>query len=371
MISVKEEYALKMNPVSTFKVAIYDMKVIDVINRDAIMIGNKKIMGSDAGDPYVTINFDDIHSAKSKFVSGRSTTEIAETYYMTEAVAKDYDSDGPVTDLANKDWYFMYETKYPKKLDRKYLTIVANDHDYVGKDDLIGEARVDLMTLAAGPVEHDLTLWDGDIEAGRVQFKVKMKQITCPVLRFDEFTMPNAPKEKFVLKVKFAGNDVKISNKKDRLSLEKEELTISPDDFPAVINMELKNVSFKTLYDKKLEILALPKGPAKAGKTQKAIAKAVISTKKILFSDAISVRSETLLGEDAQFAFTLRAYGLPFYAQMESGVDYGYEIKDGVQPYPEIMRIPIPHCSKKEVVDIEITESAMNPLENAPKEKEK
>lgn len=381
MISVKEEYALKLNPVSSFKVAIYDIKVIDAVNRDAIMLGNKKIMGSDAGDPYVAINFDDIHSAKTKFVTGKATTEFEETKIMNEAgISEEFDSDEPANNLNYKDWYFMYQTKYPKKLDRKYLTIVANDHDYIGKDDLIGEARVDLMTLAAGPVNQDLTLWDGDKEAGRVEFKVKMKQIACPVFRFDEFKILNPTAEKYILKILFNKKFHKISNKKGKVRTEEVELTVSAAELPAIINMELSNVSFKTLYDNKIEIQAIPKEagrptktkrnvPAPKGKKQD-ILTATFSVSKIMASDAISVRSENILDNDPPFSFTLRAYGLPIYSQMKSGVNYGYEIKDGAQEYPNIVRLPIPHCSKKETVTIEIEEKAMNAMENAPKEED-
>lgn len=364
MITVNVERSLKLNPVSSFKVAIYDMKVVDVINRDALIIGNKKIMGSDAGDPYVIINFDNIHTAHTKYISGKTTAEFPETYYMDEDMMKDYNTDSPANSYEHKDWYFMYETKYPKKLDKKYLSIVARDHDMIGKDDLIGEARVDLMTLAAGPVEHDLVLWDGDIEAGHVQFKLKMKQITCPVLRFDDFVFPNGKSDSFYIRAKFNNKPVKIENSNDRISFEKECLSISNTSEPATLSMELKNVSFETLYKSKVEL-----GVYRNSRELDPVKRIIFSMKKILYSDAISVDSATLIGPKSPFNFTLRAYGLPFYAQMKSGIQYDYEVKDGVLFADNILRLPIPHFSKKEVVNIEITEEDMNPMVNDPPQK--
>lgn len=367
MITVEEEYPLKLNPISTFKVAIYDMKVFDVINRDAFMVGDKVIMGSEAGDPYAIINFDEVHIARTKYVSGRATTEFAETYYMNKETSAKFDTDDLVDDDENKDWHFTYSTKYPKKLDRKYLTITANDHDTIGHDDLIGEARVDLMTLAAGPVQQNLTLWDGDIEAGRVEFKVKMKQITRPVLRFDEFLYTEA-KGKYFIKIRFGNQFVKVLNRKDK-GFASKVLAITNPSEPAVLNVELGNVSFDTLHDPKkggrIEILVFNSKPKTD--TDKPSAKAVFETRKIMYCDAVTARSNFLLGEGTPFSFMLRAYELPFYSQMKEGVNLGYEVLGG-QIFPDdIPRLPIPHASKKEVVEINITEDDMNPLGNEPK----
>lgn len=394
MITVDEKYDLNISRTSCFKVAIYNVKGIDFINRDALIINRKKIAGEDAGDPYVIFNFDDVHTAQTVRILNSANPTFEETFFMGEdpngeseesakfmrEAQEKYNSDElDVRGLRKKykdssdsktrarattfeNFCFVYKTMYLKKLDKKYLTITAYDYDVVGKDDLIGETRVDLLTLASGPVKHNLTLWDGDKETGRIEFSVSMKQITESVFRFEDFSFPAANTNSITVQLCVGGKTVKLYN--PEVAIRKSDL------FPILQNStfdaKLSPASFETLYGYRAEIKVYPETDI-IGNAQP-LAEAAFDIKKILQADKISVKSSTLLGEDAPFSFTLRAYNLPIYVQMKEGVHKDNEVCGGVLFTDEVRALPIPHFSKKESVTINITEDMMNTY---PRERKK
>lgn len=68
------------------------------------------------------------------------------------------------------------------------------DHDTFSSDDLIGEASVDLQTLATGPVKHELLLTNKSAQAGRLAFKLQMEQVLNVQLTVVSVMATNLPR---------------------------------------------------------------------------------------------------------------------------------------------------------------------------------
>jgi len=129
------------------------------ITKFRVLIGNFSCKGLPAADsnglsdPYIVGDFDNYRTFK--------TPKINKTL-------------NPVwTDFSTQ---FFYETKYGRKLHLKFLKFDVYDHDMFSKDDYLGQAKIDLYTLATGPIHHELTLKDGSKDAGIIRFDVRMEE---------------------------------------------------------------------------------------------------------------------------------------------------------------------------------------------------
>lgn len=75
---------------------------------------------------------------------------------------------------------FVYETLYPHLLLSKLCKISLH-----AQHSFIGEASVDLLTLATGPSRVSLSLFNGDVRVGRVSMRLVMNEVcqtTCRTL---------------------------------------------------------------------------------------------------------------------------------------------------------------------------------------------
>ena len=73
---------------------------------------------------------------------------------------------------------FNYDTRYIQRLREKFLSIEVFDKDLVGRDDFIGSCKIDLHTIASGPVHHEIELRDNHKSGGRVVLDVIFAQIS-------------------------------------------------------------------------------------------------------------------------------------------------------------------------------------------------
>ena len=80
------------------------------------------------------------------------------------------------------DVCFNYETAYSDQLQHKSLIVFAYDENAVHENVFMGQARVDLHTLATGPSDVTLTLLNGDVKVGKVFFQIEMNEMTESVL---------------------------------------------------------------------------------------------------------------------------------------------------------------------------------------------
>ena len=88
---------------------------------------------------------------------------------------------------------FIYETKSPQKLSRKLFVVKLMEKNLILFDDFLGEAMVDLSTICAGPVEHDLPLWNKDKFVGRIRMRVEMEEFAYPVLAVQNVSLLGVP----------------------------------------------------------------------------------------------------------------------------------------------------------------------------------
>jgi uncharacterized protein YbdZ (MbtH family) len=86
----------------------------------------------------------------------------------------------------------LYETKFGRKLHLKFLILEVYNYDRFLKDDLLGAVKVDLYTIATGPVRHQLTLKNkNDEPAGIITFSVKMIEYADVKLSFSNIRIKN------------------------------------------------------------------------------------------------------------------------------------------------------------------------------------
>ena len=89
---------------------------------------------------------------------------------------------------------FQYETNYPQKLHQKQLTVKLYTHNVILADTLIGQASINLHTIATGPIVHDLPLVDaGGKAAGRVRLTVEMEQLVNMSLHLQSVSLSALP----------------------------------------------------------------------------------------------------------------------------------------------------------------------------------
>jgi len=115
--------------------------------------------------PYVKLNFDNFKAFRSEV----SRKRVADPEWSFE------------TD-------FWYETRFPNQLNVKKFIVEVFDYTESGKHKLIGWTSVDLLTLATGPIAHDLILATSSSDAvadprvnnlhfvGRIRFKLEMEE---------------------------------------------------------------------------------------------------------------------------------------------------------------------------------------------------
>jgi hypothetical protein len=130
--------------------------------------------------PYIKVNFD--HGYK------RSKTHIDSAQFCSSnLVVFDYDLE------------FFYECEYHNNLHRKFLNISLWEKSGLLSDHEIGEINIDLLTLAAGPIAHELTLYSiADAihpknPAGIIKFECEMEQISLLTVAFNSVSVTNLP----------------------------------------------------------------------------------------------------------------------------------------------------------------------------------
>jgi hypothetical protein len=81
---------------------------------------------------------------------------------------------------------FMYSTKFVDQLISKYLTIGINCTHSAGGSTFVGQAVIDLLTLATGPLRVILTTTDGDFPTGKLQLHVDMREVMDAAVSLSE-----------------------------------------------------------------------------------------------------------------------------------------------------------------------------------------
>ncbi|KAJ3448091.1 tricalbin-1-related [Anaeramoeba flamelloides] len=109
---------------------------------------------SGTSDPYLVINFDGTQKFKSKVIK-KTLNPVWKKFSCK----------------------ITYETRMFERMTSKYLTINVFDRDRFGSDDPMGMMKVDLWTIATGPVKVDYLLREKGKGAGRLSFEVKMDNI--------------------------------------------------------------------------------------------------------------------------------------------------------------------------------------------------
>lgn len=144
--------------ITKFRVEFYDVSCIDLTAKDR----------NGLSDPYVSCNFDNFKKFKSPVIK-KNLNPIWNGFSQT----------------------FVYETSYVEKLHKKSFVIKVYDKDKYTSDDLIGTTKVDLRTLATGPVAHDLPIWDSSNRGGHIRFKLRMEEIASTSLGFKQLSITN------------------------------------------------------------------------------------------------------------------------------------------------------------------------------------
>ncbi|KAI9148494.1 hypothetical protein H9P43_010188, partial [Blastocladiella emersonii ATCC 22665] len=132
-----------------FRVRLHSVRALNLPARDS----------NGTSDPQFRFSFDNFKTGKS------------------EVVKRDLN---PAWDF---DVTFFYETRYVEHLRDKRFRIEVYDHDRWRRDEFIGACEVDLLTLARGPIKHELPLRDhAKHPAGKILFDLDMdlwNDITC------------------------------------------------------------------------------------------------------------------------------------------------------------------------------------------------
>jgi hypothetical protein len=81
---------------------------------------------------------------------------------------------------------FMYQTRFADQLVGKYLTISVNCSHSAGGSTFCGQAVIDLLTLATGPLRVVLTTSDGDFPTGKIQLHVDMLEVMDAAVAMEE-----------------------------------------------------------------------------------------------------------------------------------------------------------------------------------------
>ncbi len=77
-----------------------------------------------------------------------------------------------------RDSSFTYETRHADKLDKKFVKFDVFDSNKIMSDVFIGTVSIDLLTIAAGPVSHELVLRDNGRPAGKLAVSIEMAHQT-------------------------------------------------------------------------------------------------------------------------------------------------------------------------------------------------
>ena len=72
---------------------------------------------------------------------------------------------------------FMYTTKFVDQLITKMMTIEVKCTNRAGGDGFLGQAVIDLLTLATGPVKVVLTTTNGDFPTGKIQASIDVREV--------------------------------------------------------------------------------------------------------------------------------------------------------------------------------------------------
>ena len=128
-----------MAPLSKFKVCVFNVKCYNLPAKDK----------NGFSDPYIKFNFDNFKS------------------FETQVHKK---SLNPSFEL-KQDFY--YETRYIQRLREKAIVIECFDKDKVGRDDFIGGCKLDLHTVATGPIHHELELRDNGKPSGKISLDIE------------------------------------------------------------------------------------------------------------------------------------------------------------------------------------------------------
>ena len=102
--------------------------------------------------------------------------------------------DSPVADQPrweDSKIVFMYQTRFSDQLVAKYLTITVNCAHSAGGSTFCGQAVIDLLTLATGPLRVILTTTDGDFPTGKLQMHVDMLEVMDAAVTLENCVISN------------------------------------------------------------------------------------------------------------------------------------------------------------------------------------
>ena len=151
---------------------------------------------------------------------------------------------------------FDYHTKYGTKLHLKKIVFDVYDHDVLGKDTQLGTCAIDLFTLASGPVKQCITLrsqLNAKDNCGTIEFNCVMEEISKNLqvvinnlkVKFEP-ALEDAKSIRCILQsLKGLGADVPTGSCRQTQSIA---------EWGAFPNLDLKNVSIKTLMEEKIII---------------------------------------------------------------------------------------------------------------------
>ncbi|EFC47931.1 C2 domain-containing protein [Naegleria gruberi] len=151
---------------------------------------------------------------------------------------------------------FDYHTKYGSKLHLKKLLLDVYDHDVLGKDNFLGCCALDLFSLACGPTKQIITLrsqLNAKDNNGTIEFNCVMEEVTKSFM----ICLSNV-KVNFNPPLEEPKNLRCIVLAEDINAPETNTLTCRAVQSEAVwsqfANLELKNVSLKTILDDRIII---------------------------------------------------------------------------------------------------------------------
>ena len=219
------------------------------------------------------------------------------------------------------------------------------DHDYVGSNDFIGMCKIDFLTLATGPVRHEMSLWDGTKSSGRITFSCEMQQRSGVSIRLrnahfssDDGRVPTGNVALELLLRPQPGSEFKSSTPQSEPGRWRE-------------TRELRaRVTLRDLIDKFLSVRVLCGGVE------------IYAGDYLLDVEMLMVHGRsgggipvTIPGHGGVITAELTAANMPMYAQMKDGVQVDDEFKDC---QPLFHSLPTPATFRRPVATVTVGAAA-------------
>lgn len=246
---------------------------------------------------------------------------------------------------------FLYETAMPELLIAKNFMLALSCNDASrsegDSDHFIGEATIDLLTLATGPTDVTLKIENGECPAGRIYAQIEMQEITEMKVDMNNWKLWDIPSGPFdladiIVTIFKRGNDTEFFVAKTLLASDaqgRRYLTI--EAFPHLFALAFPEMSETGGF-----LVELAK--------KKMFGKEILGTTTILFSNQalnkkegderyadFSFKKEIMSGTDivGELEGDCVLSHIPVYSQMYAG-----RTVDGVvcfgQAYPSVTKMP-------------------------------